>query len=83
MRAALRIRSKLRCTIDAKSASEEISGIIEDISTSGARVESKQVFGQLGDEVMLSFHLPIDGVAQQFVIPAIIRNIKGKLSSDR
>lgn len=82
MRGALRIRPKLDCVIEFKSADQEASGRIEDISTSGARVAFKRSSGKLNDEVMLSFRLPIDGEMQLFVIPAAIRNIDGDAGTD-
>jgi hypothetical protein len=44
------------------------------MSISGARIHSKTEFGRVGDEVEVSFRLPIEGEEQLFMVPAIIRN---------
>ena len=73
MRSALRVKLRLVCSIRAK-AGEPISATIEDMSISGARIHSKNEFGRVGDEVEVSFRLPIEGEEQLFVVPAVIRN---------
>jgi c-di-GMP-binding flagellar brake protein YcgR len=74
MRSALRAKIRLACSVKPKKEEEATPGTIEDMSISGARVHSRTEFGRVGDEVELSFRLPIDGEEQLFVVPAIIRN---------
>lgn len=74
MRSALRARIRLACSVKSKNIEQATPGTIEDMSVSGARIHSKTEFGRVGDEVELSFRLPIDGEEQLFVVPAIIRN---------
>ncbi len=73
MRSALRAKIKLVCSVRSK-ADSPTTATIEDMSISGARIHSKTEFGQVGDEVEVSFRLPVDGEEQLFVVPAIIRN---------
>ncbi|MDO8991121.1 MAG: flagellar brake protein [Sideroxyarcus sp.] len=74
MRSALRAKIRLVCSIKT-GAVEPIPATIEDMSISGARIHSKWEFGQIGDEIEVSFRLPVDGEEQVFVVPAIIRNV--------
>ena len=80
MRSALRAKIRLACSIKSKNE-EATPGTIEDMSISGARIHSKIEFGRVGDEVEVSFRLPIDGEEQLFMIPAIIRN-EGSVSDN-
>lgn len=73
MRSALRAKIRLVCSVRSK-LDEPTTATIEDMSISGARIHSKTEFGKVGDEVEVSFRLPIDGEDQLFVVPAIIRN---------
>jgi hypothetical protein len=73
MRSALRVKMKLVCSVRSK-ADDPTTATVEDMSISGARIHSKTEFGQVGDEVEVSFRLPIEGEEQLFVVPAIIRN---------
>lgn len=77
MRSALRIQPKLASWIepmDAASAQFKVPAVVVDLSTSGARVRASGKFGKVGDEVSVSFRLPIDDEEQVFSIPAVIRN---------
>lgn len=74
MRSALRAKIRLACSVKPKHSEEATPGTIEDMSISGARVHSKMEFGRVGDEVEVSFRLPIEGEEQLFMVPAIIRN---------
>ena len=74
MRSALRAKIRLVCSIKY-SATEPMPATIEDMSISGARIHSKTDFGQVGDEVEVSFRLPVDGEELVFMVPAIIRNV--------
>lgn len=74
MRSALRAKIRLACSVKPMHSEEATPGTIEDMSVSGARIHSKMEFGRVGDEVEVSFRLPIDGEEQLFMIPAIIRN---------
>jgi len=88
MRGALRIKPKsLSGWIEPsgeRPGTLKMPMIIVDMSTSGARVHSKQQFGNIGDGIKVMFRLPIDGEQQLFVIPAIIRkSYDEKLSDDK
>jgi c-di-GMP-binding flagellar brake protein YcgR len=74
MRSALRVKIKLVCSIKS-NLEEPIPATIEDMSISGARINSKFEFGSVEEEVEVSFRLPFDGEEQLFVVPAIIRNV--------
>lgn len=74
MRGALRIKIRLVCSVKLKDAERPITASIDDMSITGARVLSKLPLGQLGDEIELSFRIPLDGIEQLLVVPAIIRN---------
>ncbi|MFZ2162414.1 MAG: flagellar brake protein [Sideroxyarcus sp.] len=74
MRSALRAKIRLACSVKPKHSEEATPGTIEDMSVSGARIHSRTEFGRVGDEVEVSFRLPIDGEEQLFMVPAIIRN---------
>ena len=74
MRSALRAKIRLACSVKSRNGEEATPGTIEDMSISGARIHSKIEFGRVGDEVEVSFRLPIDGEEQLFMVPAIIRN---------
>ncbi|HLP97279.1 MAG TPA: flagellar brake protein [Sideroxyarcus sp.] len=75
MRRALRIKLKLVCSVKSKASANPIPATIVDMSVSGARIQSRTEVGQLGEDVTVSFRLPVDGEEMVFVVPAIIRNI--------
>jgi c-di-GMP-binding flagellar brake protein YcgR len=75
MRSALRIRIKLVCSIHPKETEQAIPATIEDMSISGARIQSRIPLGRIGDKLEVSFRLPIDGVDQVLVVPATLRNV--------
>jgi c-di-GMP-binding flagellar brake protein YcgR len=75
MRNALRIRIRLVCSVQAQAAGEAIAATIEDMSISGARIQSRVPLGKVGDRVSVSFRLPVDGVDQVLEVPATLRNV--------
>lgn len=75
MRCSMRIKIKLVCSIRSKSGEHLAAASIDDMSITGLRVQSKVGFGQVGEEVEVSFKLPVDGEEQLIVVSAIIRNI--------
>jgi c-di-GMP-binding flagellar brake protein YcgR len=76
MRSTLRITLKLVCSIESQSSAIKLPATIEDMSATGARIQAKTPFGQVGEEVNVSFRLTIDGENQLFVVQAIIRNVR-------
>ena len=58
-----------------------MTATIDDMSITGARIQSKTEVGQVGDEIEVSFRLPVDGVDQLLVVPAIIRNVGNEAES--
>ena len=81
MRGALRIKLKLVCSIKPKSTALAVTGTIVDMSVSGARVQAKLEIGKVGDEIEVSFRLPVDGEDLMFVVPATIRNVGNDMDS--
>lgn len=75
MRSALRAKIRLVCSIRTKVSEEAIPATIEDMSISGARIQSKNEFGTVGTELELSFRIPVDDEELLFIVPAIIRNV--------
>lgn len=75
MRSTLRVTLKLVCSIELQSL-KKIPATIEDMSATGARIQTKAAFGQAGDNVSVSFRLTIEGESQTFVVPATIRNVR-------
>lgn len=77
MVAALRIKPKsLAGWIEparADSGDIKMPMAIVDMSTSGVRVHAEKQFGNIGDEIKVTFRLPIDDEEQSFSIPAVIR----------
>lgn len=74
MRGAMRIKIRLVCTVKLASAERPVSAAIDDMSVSGARIQSRQPLGKPGDTIELGFRIPLDGVDQMLLVPAIIRN---------
>jgi c-di-GMP-binding flagellar brake protein YcgR len=74
MRSAMRIKIRLVCSIKHKAAERPVTATIDDMSISGARIQSKLPIGKLGDEIEVSFRIPLDGADQLLMVPAIIRN---------
>lgn len=74
MRSAMRIKIRLVCSIKHKDAERPLTATIDDMSISGARIQSKLPIGKIGDEIEVSFRIPLDGVDQLLMVPAIIRN---------
>lgn len=74
MRRALRIKLTLVCSIKSKPVIP-VTATIVDMSINGARIQTKIEIGKLGEEVEVSFRLPVDGEEQLFVVPAVIRNV--------
>ncbi len=75
MRSAMRIKINLVCSIKSKTSEQPFSATLDDLSISGARIQSKVELGRIGDEVELSFRLPVDGVDHLIVVSANIRNV--------
>jgi hypothetical protein len=75
LRGALRIRPKLSCFISSADTPLKMPAMIEDISTSGARVQSRKQLGKAGDKIALGFQVLVDGENVALTISAIIRNI--------
>jgi len=75
MRSALRIRPNLSCFVESQSNLLKVPATIEDISTSGSRVQAKVALGRIGESVVVNFRLPVDGEEHLFVLPATIRNL--------
>jgi c-di-GMP-binding flagellar brake protein YcgR len=75
LRAALRIRPKLSCFISSADSPLKMPAMIEDISTSGARIQSRKQLGQEGDQVALGFQVMVDSENMPLTISAIIRNV--------
>jgi c-di-GMP-binding flagellar brake protein YcgR len=75
MRSALRAKIRLACSARSRTDETATPGTIEDMSISGARIYSKTEFGQVGEQVELSFRLPVDGEEQLFIVSAIVRNV--------
>ncbi|MDZ4201980.1 MAG: flagellar brake protein [Gallionella sp.] len=75
MRNALRIRPNLGCFVQDPANPLKMPATIEDISTSGARIQSRTALGKVGDRLVLNFRLPVAGEEQSFVMPAIVRNV--------
>ncbi len=74
MRSAMRIKIRLVCSIKSKNIEQPTAATLEDLSISGARIQTRISFGVVGDEVGVSFRLPVDGVDQLIVLQATIRN---------
>lgn len=74
MRGALRIRPSLGCSILSQAEALKLPAIIEDISTSGAKIRAKKELGEIGDDVIINFRLPVDGEEVLFIVIAVIRN---------
>jgi c-di-GMP-binding flagellar brake protein YcgR len=81
MRDTLRIKLKLVCSVKSKSAAAPITASIVDMSLAGALIQSKFDFGQLGEEVEVSFRLPVDGEVVLFTVPSLIRNMGSEIDS--
>lgn len=86
MRNALRIKIRLVCSVEIQGASSlalKIPSTIEDMTICGVRVRSRKELGKLGEDVVVSFRLPIDGEDQLFIVPAVIRNVHIETSIDK
>lgn len=75
MRNALRIKIRLVCSVQPQAAGDAIAATIEDMSISGARIQSRTSLGRVGDRISVSFRLPVDGVEQVLEVPATLRNV--------
>lgn len=76
MRGALRIKPKLECSVESGPDAIKMPAVIEDISTSGAKIRVRKEMGKPGSSVTVKFHLSIDDENHLFIIPAIIRNVQ-------
>lgn len=74
MRGAMRIKIRLVCSVRLRDGERPVPANIDDMSISGARLLSRLPLGQLGDEIELSFRIPLEGTEQLLVLPAIVRN---------
>ncbi len=75
MRSAMRIKCRLVCSIKSAAAGMNAAATIDDMSITGLRIQSKTKLGEIGNTVDVSFRLPVDGVDQLIVLPAVIRNV--------
>lgn len=75
MRGAMRIKTRLTCSIIAAVGGLKMPATINDLSTSGASIQSPVQLGQRGEAVQINLNLPIEGDEQSFVVSAIIRNV--------
>lgn len=77
--AALRIKPKALAgwveLVKADSGNIKMPVTFVDMSTSGARVHAKNLFGNVGDQIKVVFCLPIDDEDQTFAIPAVLRKL--------
>ena len=81
MRGALRIRPNLGCSILSQNNALKLPAIIEDISTSGAKISAKKELGEVGDDVIINFRLTVDGEELSYNMISIIRNISSDTDS--
>jgi c-di-GMP-binding flagellar brake protein YcgR len=81
MRAAVRIKLRLVCSIESKVTGLKVPAIIEDMSISGARIHAKTPFGKVGDNVTVGLRMQAGGEAQVFLVSAVIRNVRAETDS--
>lgn len=81
LRGALRIRPKLACFISTPESPLKMPASIEDISTSGARIQSRKQLGKAGDKIALGFQVMVDGENMPLTISAIIRNVSDQVDA--
>lgn len=75
MRGAMRIKTKLPCTVVATAGGIKMPAKFNDLSTSGASIQSAVKLGEKGESIQLNFRMPVDNEEQSFVMSAIIRNV--------
>lgn len=75
MRGAMRIKVKLACYLIAAVQGLKIPGYFNDLSTSGASIQSSAKLGKTGDVIQLHFSLLLEGQEHLFVLSAIVRNV--------
>lgn len=73
IRKAERVNCKLIVTVHNKQGHEGISASINDISTAGAQLFSKESLGTVGDEISIDCKFSIAGIEQYLTIIGIIR----------
>lgn len=82
MRGALRIKVKLPCSVILAAGGIKMPATFNDLSTSGASIQSPVNLGKRGDTIQLNFRVPVDDAEQMLVMSAIIRNV-GELQADQ
>ncbi|MFA6970621.1 MAG: flagellar brake protein [Gallionella sp.] len=75
MRATVRVKLRLVCTVDSAATGTKMSAIIEDMSISGARIHAGKAFGQVGDAVSVGLRMQVGGEIQVFLVSSVIRNV--------
>lgn len=78
MRAAVRIKLRLVCSIDSAATGLKVPAFIEDMSISGARIHSSKAFGKVGDTVSVGLRMQVAGETQVFLVSAVIRNVRAE-----
>jgi c-di-GMP-binding flagellar brake protein YcgR len=81
MRAAVRVKHRLVCSIDSAVTGIKMSAIIEDMSISGARIHAVKAFGQVGDTVSVGLRMQVSGETQVFLVSAMIRNVRVEMDA--
>ena len=80
--------ARIRC-VQARPATatpaggKPISGLIDDIGTTGALVVSAQQFGEKGGRIGLDFSLTLHGVRASLSLKAVVRSIRSESDPPR
>lgn len=81
MRAAVRIKLRLVCSIDSAATGLKVPAVIEDMSISGARIHANKAFGKIGDTVSIGLRMQVAADTQVFLVSAVIRNVRAEADS--
>ncbi len=75
MRGAMRIKVKLPCSALATTGGMKMPAMFNDLSTSGASIQSSVKLGERGETIQLNFRVPVEHEEQALMVSAIIRNV--------
>ncbi len=75
MRGAMRIKVKLPCSALATTGGMKMPAMFNDLSTSGASIQSSVKLGERGETIQLNFRVPVEHDEQALMVSAIIRNV--------
>jgi len=70
----VRVEQPVMATNSSVLSEQQVRGKLADVSVTGARLEVDQVFGEIGDRILLQTQVDVAGLKRDLTIEAILRS---------